>query len=215
MSAAGAPAPSHGFAVGRFLRAAVAPLLLLLFRVRVIGAEHVPATGAVLSGNHISNADPVLLWCATPRHVHFMAKVELWKISPMAWALPRLWAFPINRGAPDRAAIQTATSLLQEGELVGIFPEGTRNRDGSAEAQQGAAFIALRAGVPIVPVGIAGTDLIKPDGAHFMRFPRVTIRFGEPIHAEEFEGGRKERVAAMTAAVMDRIAIELEHARRA
>jgi 1-acyl-sn-glycerol-3-phosphate acyltransferase len=204
------------FHIARVLRATVAKLLLALFRVRLIGGESIPASGAVLSGNHVSYGDPVLLWCIAPRPVHFMAKSELWKIGWAGWALDHLWAFPIRRGEPDRAAIQVATELLKRGEFVGIFPEGTRSQEGMGEAQQGAAFIAMRAGVPIVPIGIAGTDQIKPKGRWFMRFPRVTMAIGEPVTAEEFADlGRKERVEAMTGRVMDGIVRQLEIARTA
>lgn len=204
------------FRIARALRVTAAKLLLAAFRVRVIGAENIPAGGAVLSGNHVSYADPVLLWCGAPRQVHFMAKSELWKIGWVGWALDHLWAFPIRRGEPDRAAIQVATELLKRGEFVGIFPEGTRSKEGMGEAQQGAAFIAMRAGVPIVPIGIAGTDRIRPKGQRFMRFPRVTMAIGEPITGQEFaELGRKERVEAMTGRVMEGIVRQLEIARTA
>lgn len=204
------------FRFGRFVRATAGRLLLAVFRVRFLGTENVPATGAILSGNHVSYGDPVLLWCGSPRQAHFMAKRELWDIRWLGWALDQFWAFPVRRGEADRASIQTATELLKAGELVGIFPEGTRKHEGMGEAQQGAAFIALRAGVPIVPIGIVGTDKIKPRGQRFMRFPRVTIAYGKPVTAEEFaEMGRKERVEAMTARVMERIIEQIEVAGRA
>lgn len=204
------------FRLGRFVRATIAKLLLALFRVRLLGLDNVPAGGAVLCGNHVSYGDPVLLWCGAPRQVHFMAKSELWKIGWLGWALDRFWAFPVRRGEADRASIQVATELLKRGELVGIFPEGTRKHEGMGEAQQGAAFIALRAGAPIVPVGIAGTEKIKPKGQRLIRFPRVTIAFGEPVTGESFgELGRKERVEAMTALVMERIVRQIEVARGA
>ncbi|MDP2183217.1 MAG: lysophospholipid acyltransferase family protein [Actinomycetota bacterium] len=186
-----------------------------MFRVRVLGRENLPDGGAVLAGNHISYGDPVLLWCAMRRPLHFMAKSELWSNPLLAWATPRVWAFPVRRGRSDREAISNATELLTRGELVGIFPEGTRNTSGDATVQGGAAFIAMRAGVPIVPVGIAGTDAIRPRGTRMIRFPRVTMSLGQPVSAEEFaEAGRKERIEAMTAETMRRITVELERARR-
>lgn len=213
-----APAPlddPRTFLLGRFLHATAAHLLLALFRVKVLGRENLPSGGAVLAGNHISYADPVLLWCAVRPRVHFMAKSELWSNPVLAWGLSRFWAFPVRRGQSDRDAINTATELLKRGEYVGIFPEGTRNTSGDATVQGGAAFIAMRAGVPIVPVGIAGTDAVRPPGTRTIRFPRVTMSLGKPVTAEEFgETGRKERVEAMTAETMRRIAVELERARR-
>ncbi len=193
----------------RFLRATLAKGALALYRTRFEGEERIPAGGAILAGNHVSYLDPVLLWCGTPRPTHFMAKAELWDVPVVGWALPRLWAFPVRRGEADRAAISTATEHLQGGALVGIFPEGTRQRDGSdelGEANEGVAFIATRAGVPVVPVGIAGTEKAMPPGARVPRFPRVRVWYGHPVDPARFtDGSRKERVAAMTAAIMDGI----------
>lgn len=215
MSAPSPLADPRTFLFGRCLHATVGRLLLAMFRVRVLGRENLPDGGAVLAGNHISYGDPVLLWCAMRRPLHFMAKSELWSNPLLAWATPRVWAFPVRRGRSDREAISNATELLTRGELVGIFPEGTRNTSGDATVQGGAAFIAMRAGVPIVPVGIAGTDAIRPRGTRMIRFPRVTMSLGQPVSAEEFaEAGRKERIEAMTAETMRRITVELERARR-
>lgn len=191
------------------VRGTIGRLLRLLYRVEIQGEENVPSGGAVLAGNHVSYLDPVLLWCVAPRPTHFMAKVELWEIKPLGWALDQFWAFPVDRSGADREAIGTATRLLEAGELVGIFPEGTRKRDGAkelGEAQGGAAFIASRAAVPIVPLGIVGTDQAWPPGKKLPRLVKVTLRYGEPVDPGEFEGSRKERVAAVTAEVMRRIA---------
>lgn len=205
---------------GRAVHATVGPVLLQVYRTRFFGSENVPAdTGAILAGNHVSYLDPALLWCGAPRHVHFMAKSSLFDGAFMGWALPRLWAFPVRRGEADRAAIATATDLARAGDLVGIFPEGTRVRPESAEAelgeaQGGVAFIAMRAEVPVVPVGIAGTELAMPPGARFPRFPHVTVQFGEPVHPADFtSGGRRERVAAMTEEIMRRISASLAQAK--
>lgn len=204
----------------RVVRATAGRLLRILFRTRLVGAENIPATGAILAGNHVSYLDPILMWCASPRPIHFMAKRELWDSAVIAWALPRLWGFPVNRGEPDRTAITTATELLKAGELVGVFPEGGRAEEGSDElraAQGGAAFIALRAGVPIVPVAFVGTERAWPKGAKRPKLVRTYISVGMSIDPSGIlpEGGRKERVAAITAEVMERISAELERARRA
>lgn len=199
--------------LARFLRATVGKLLLAAYRTRIIGEECVPAEGGyILAGNHVSYLDPCLLWCHERRPTHFIAREDLFELPVIGWALPRLWAFPIKRGAADREAIQRATELLKLGEPVGIFPEGTRQRPGESgelelgEAHAGVAFIAMHANVPVVPVGIAGTEKALPRGAKLPRFPRVTVRYGVPVCPDEFtEGGRKERTAAMTAEIMRRI----------
>jgi len=205
--------------LGRIVRPTLGRVALLLYRTRFRGVEHVPATGAIIAGNHVSYLDPALLWCGGPRRIHFMARSALFRQRILGWALPRLWSFPVHRGSADRAAIARATELLEAGELVGIFPEGTRVRHGGAdalgEAHGGVAFIAMRAAVPVIPVGIAGTDRAMPPGARIPRFPRVTFWFAEPVRPEDFvEGGRKERVEAMTAEIMRRIAAAREYARK-
>ena len=201
-----------GFALARTVRATIARLALVAYRTSFVGEENIPEGGAIIAGNHVSYLDPVLLWCGAPRHIHFMARSNLFKKGIIAWGLPRLWGFPVHRGQPDRAAIATATELLQHGDLVGIFPEGTRTRHQGAdaelgEAHGGVAFIAMRANAPVVPVGIAGTDRAWPPGQRLPRFPKITIHYYEPVDPSDFaEGGRKERVEAMTAEIMRRIA---------
>lgn len=209
------PKPPRSFWFARVVRATAAKALLAVFRTRLVGRENIPDTGGVvLAGNHISYADPALMWSILPRPAHFMAKSELWGHSFIGWGLDMFWAFPVERGRSDRTALAKAAAYLEAGEPVAIFPEGTRNREGDVEAQGGAAFIAMRAGVPIVPVGISGTDLIKPPGSRFISFPRVTISVGQPVRASDYEGlGRKETVEAMTTEAMRRIAAEVERAR--
>ncbi len=195
----------------------VGKLFLALWRVRIIDPERIPLhEGAVLAGNHVSYADPTLLWCIAPRPVHFMAKSELFEKWPLSWVVPRVWAFPVRRGEADRAAISMATEYLKSGDLVGMFPEGTRHRGGEdlGAAHQGVSFVAIRAGVSVIPIGIAGTDRIKPEGARMIRFPRVTMCVGEPVNPADFAHlDKRERLSAMTAEVMARIAAELDRAR--
>jgi len=208
----------YRFTFGRIVRATGGRVALALFRTTFVGVENVPATGAVLAGNHVSYMDPVLLWCGAPRPCRFMAKRELWDNPVLGWALPRLWSFPVARGEADRAAIGAATEYLRAGELVGIFPEGTRADLTSGEAgtaHGGAAFLAIRAGVPIVPVAFAGTERVWPRGQRLPRLARVVIKYGTPIQPDTHAAGSlKERVAAVTERLMARIAEELEAARR-
>ncbi|HEY5540463.1 MAG TPA: lysophospholipid acyltransferase family protein [Coriobacteriia bacterium] len=210
------PARGQGAAPWRlafFLRATLAKLIMALYRTRFLGEENLPAEGGyIIAGNHVSYLDPVLLWCGAPQPLHLIAKRELFDAPIIGWGIARLWAFPIKRDTADREAIGRAAALLKHGELVGIFPEGTRQRpeqspDELGEAHAGVAFIATRADAPVVPVGIAGTDRALPRGAWFPRFPRVTVRYGKPVRPEEFvDLGRKERLEAMTAEIMRRVA---------
>jgi 1-acyl-sn-glycerol-3-phosphate acyltransferase len=188
------------------------PLLNWLFRIRYAHRERVPRDRRVIfAGNHESYADPVMLGEGFWKPIHFMARSDLFDNAALRWLLNSVTAFPVVRGTPDRAAIATATKLLESGEWVGIFPEGTRHHEGQGEGQGGAALIGLRSDAVIVPVGIAGTDLIRPQGVRFLHFPKVVIVMGEPLDTRDFtEGGRHERVDAITAELMARI----ESARR-
>lgn len=199
--------------LARLAHATLGHVITACFHTTSIGADNIPASGGViLAGNHVSYADPVLIWCSSRRPVHFMAKAELWA-SSFGWAADHLWAFPVRRGAPDREAISTACGLLRAGEIVGMFPEGTRARAGEGAAHGGVAFLALRENVRVVPVGVAGTTEILPPGTGIPRFPHVVLSYGEPLAPGEFNGeSRRERTDAMTSAIMARIAEEIERA---
>lgn len=212
------PRPPRSFWFAHVVRATVGVAVPALFRTRLLHRERVPRSGGViLAGNHVSYADPILLWCRSPRPTHFMAKRELWGTWILGWGLDHFWGFAVRRDIVDRDALRTAGSFLKAGEVVGIFPEGTRTfGDGLGEAHGGAAFLAIHNGVPVVPVGIAGTDRILPPGARVPRLPKVVISFGEPIDPAAFgEHGHKERVDEMTAAIMEGIGREIEVARAA
>ena len=214
---AGEGAP--GWRLARFIRSVIAPAALRLYRTRFLGVENLPAGPVILAGNHVSYLDPVLLWAGSARPLHFVAKAELWEVGWLGWALDHFWAIPVRRATADREMIAAATALLERGESLGMFPEGTRKRDADSgelgEAQGGVAFIALRADVPVVPVGIAGTDKALPAGAKVPRFPPVTFVFGSPVHPQDFDGGRKERMEAMTSELMVRIAAARDSAKGA
>lgn len=192
---------------GRFLFRA---FFRLFHRYRVEGLENVPAQGGVLLvANHASYADPPLLGSAMRRPVHFMAKAELFKIPFLSWALPRVNAFPVRRGGADRTAIRTAIELLEAGEVIGIFPEGTRTHTGELLPQQrGAAFIALKAKVPVVPVAIVGTFKSVRWRGVLPRFNRFLVRIGEPIDLSPLRDSDrgKESVDRAAAIMMEEIA---------
>ena len=171
----------------------------LLFRYRVEGLEHVPRTGGVLLvANHASYHDPPLVGCALPRPVHFMAKAELFRIPVLRSVLPKVGAFPVQRGGFDRGAVRRAIELLKAGEAVCLFPEGTRSRDGRLlPFQRGAGLIAVQAGVPVVPIGLIGT--FKPWAGRRILPRRMVVRIGAPLVLKEGEAAGREASERMTA----------------
>ena len=153
----------------------------LLFRARWRGADEVPASGgAVLAANHLSNTDgfPLALGVWPRRRLRFMAKIELFR-GPLGALIRALGGFPVDRENPDRAALVTAVSLCRAGEIVMMFPEGTRRRKGHDKRLEptphtGAARIALRAGVPLIPAALSGTDTLA-------RLGPVRVYYGQPV----------------------------------
>ena len=156
----------------------------VFFRFKIIGAEHIPATGGVIiAANHISLWDPPVIAAACTRSINFMAKEELFAVGIFNWLITTLKAFPVRRGTADRAAIRYAINLLKNGEILGAFPEGTRSISGElGQPEPGIAMIALKAGVPIIPVGITGTNKVFKHGCIF---PQFIVRFGKPIMISE------------------------------
>lgn len=162
----------------------LAVLLFLLGPVRVVGRVRVPQAGGVLIvANHISDADPPVMGHAVPRTAHFMAKSELFSIPVLGAVIRALQAFPVNRGAPDRAALRRTIQLLQQGEAVVMFPEGEISETGKMQPLlPGAALIVRSSGVPVMCAGLVGTTKIVPFKAVVPRpaLGGVYVRFGKP-----------------------------------
>ena len=152
-----------------------------LYRVTITGSERIPANdGAILVANHESMFDPWLLALATPRPVRYMAKSELWKIPLVGRALDAFGTFPVERGTGDGTAMSRAAMLLHEGEVIGIFPQGTSKQLPERPFHRGAARLALATGAPIVPVRLVGTrGFLRPG-----RRP-TEVHVGEPIVVEQ------------------------------
>ncbi|MFG3301744.1 lysophospholipid acyltransferase family protein [Micromonospora chersina] len=194
----------------------VAPTLRLAFRPHVEGLEHIPATGgAIFAGNHLSVADELLLGTVVPRHLAFWAKSEYFKGTGVKGAFSKfvltgLGAIPVERagGRAALSAFDAAIPVLKAGDLVAVYPEGTRSPDGRLyRGRTGAARLAVAAGVPIIPVGVTGTDKAQPIGTRVPRPGRaeITIRFGKPL---DFTGRPDDRTSLR--AITDELMAEIQ-----
>lgn len=154
-------------------------IIFFLLGFKVKGCKNAPRQGAyIVASNHISNWDPVLVALALPRPVAYMAKIELFKGKVLGWLIRQLHAFPVDRNKADRQAIRTALQILKSGNIVGIFPEGHRNKNNEdLKINTGVAFLALKAGVPVLPVACVGSRRIIPWGW----FSPMEVRIGTPI----------------------------------
>ncbi len=193
------------------------PLFWLTCRPTVTGRENVPPTGPVmLASNHLSFIDSIAIPLVAPRRVGYLAKVEYFQGRGVSGWLQRalftaLGALPVERGThrAAQAALDTALGVLDSGGAFGIYPEGTRSRDGRlARGKTGVAWLALTAGCPVVPVAVAGTERIQPVGARWPRPHRVSVTFGEPLTFPEFAGqaGKGRARREVTDAIMEAIA---------
>jgi 1-acyl-sn-glycerol-3-phosphate acyltransferase len=167
----------------RTVRVAGRALIRLMLDVRVGRTDHVPSSGPVLlAGNHRGALDGPLVAAFVPRQASFLAKSELFR-GPVARVLMWFGQIPVDRGRPDRQALRRAVAVLEGGNVLGMFPEGTRGAGELASVQHGIAYVALRVpGVPIVPVACLGTERALPKGAKLPRWrSRIDIVFGEPF----------------------------------
>jgi len=163
----------------------VSPALYTYFQGGVYGAEEVPNEGKlVVVSNHASVFDPLLLACAIRRPVAFMAKEELFQIPVLKQGMKLYGAYPVKRGASDRAALKSAMNSLNQGWATGVFLQGTRSMDGKiTEPKLGAALIAARAKAHLLPISLWGTEKILPKGSSLPHPVPVTIRIGTVIPA--------------------------------
>jgi 1-acyl-sn-glycerol-3-phosphate acyltransferase len=166
-----------------FARWVVEIVCRTVWRVSLTGLEQVPASGPfVLAPVHRSNIDTLIAGCVVRRRLRFMGKDSLWKYRWSAWLFSSLGGFPVHRGTPDREALRVCEAALEEGEPVVLFPEGTRQSGPVVQPLfEGAVFVAARAGVPIVPVGIGGTEWAMPRGSRGIRPVKVAVVVGPAI----------------------------------
>jgi 1-acyl-sn-glycerol-3-phosphate acyltransferase len=166
-----------------FARGVVEGFCRVFWRVSVEGREHVPTEGPfVLSPVHRSYVDTMFCGCTTRRRLRFMGKDSVWKYKAVGRFVSSLGGFPVHRGMPDREALRTCEAAIAAGEPVVIYPEGERKSGPVVQPlRDGAAFVACRTGVPIIPVGIGGSEWAMPKGAKFLHPVRVAIVIGRPL----------------------------------
>ncbi|GHH98168.1 lysophospholipid acyltransferase family protein [Neobacillus kokaensis] len=170
-----------------FARSVVNSIFRPLYRVQVIGLENFPKEegGILLCSNHIHNFDPIIVGISTPRPVHFMAKEELFQVPMLGGIVRKCNAFPVKRGMSDREALRKGLNVLKEGNVLGLFPEGTRSKTGElGKGLAGAGFFALKTDALVVPCAVIGP---------YKSFKRLKVVFGKPI---EMESLRKEKASA-------------------
>jgi 1-acyl-sn-glycerol-3-phosphate acyltransferase len=172
------------------------PVTRLFTRMTINGREHIPKQGAfVLAPVHRSYVDTPIAGCVTTRRLRFMGKDTMWKNRQIGWVLSALGAFPVTRGTADREALNRCIAVLEAGEPLVLFPEGERKSGPVVQPLfDGAVYVAIRAGVPIVPVGIGGSERVMPKKAKFVYPRKVHVEIGQPIPAPVApEGGRLAR----------------------
>ena len=192
--------PSNGWY--RVLRVFFGILFHTIWPLRITGRENVPRKGAaIIVSNHLSLVDPFVVGYGAGRLVNFMGKEELFRMPVLGFLMRKLGAFPVDRSKRDPAAMRTALQVLKSGELLGMFPEGTRSTTGDLqELRAGAARLAARTQVPIIAAAIHNTNNAMPPGK-LLRPARISIRFGEPFELTELYD-RNDRGEAMERALV-------------
>jgi 1-acyl-sn-glycerol-3-phosphate acyltransferase len=188
------------------VRLVLTPYLLFFFRTRAIDSDKVPADGpAIIAPNHFSFLDHFFVAVYLRRKVQFMAKSQLFK-----WPLQAVYhnggVFPVRRGHRDDEAFKTAHAVLARGGIVVMYAEGGRSRTGElGEAKPGIGKLALESGAPVVPVGLVGSDKVR-DWKR-LRFPKVSVQFGDPIRFEKVEQPTREQSQAASEEIFSRIKV--------
>jgi 1-acyl-sn-glycerol-3-phosphate acyltransferase len=205
---------SYGIVRGAFFGLAKA-----YFRLEIRGAEHVPAHGPfVLAPVHRSNLDFILVATVRRPRMRYMGKASIWKSKALGRFVSMLGAFPVHRGTADRESLRTCLEVIENGEPLVMFPEGTRRSGDTIEDLfDGPAYVAARAGVPLVPVGVGGSDAAMPVGAKFIKPHKIVLVVGPPIYPPAGDGsGRVKRrvVREMTAQLRDEVQLLYDEARR-
>jgi 1-acyl-sn-glycerol-3-phosphate acyltransferase len=198
------------------VKAILTPILRSLFRPWVDGAENIPTEGgAILASNHLSFSDSIFLPLKVPRRVTFLAKADYFTGKGLKGKLTKgffagVGQVPIDRsgGAASEAALRTAKRILADGNLLGLYPEGTRSPDGRLyRGKTGVARMALEAGVPVIPVAMINTDVVQPTGKKIPNLGRVGMRIGKPLDFSRYQGMEGDRFVLRS--ITDEIMYEL------
>lgn len=182
-------------------------LLRIFYRVKIEGDNSLGnVKGCIVYANHVSYLDPIVMGSFIKRPIRFMAKKELFQIKILGTIIPKLGAFPVRRGEADIGAIKKALRLLKKGEVLGIYPEGTRNKsDAPMDVEAGLSMIAIRAKVPVVPVAIM---------SNYRIFSCIRVRIGSPVYLDEFYNSKPdmEQHKIISNDLMNRIYTTIEKA---
>jgi glycerol-3-phosphate dehydrogenase (NAD(P)+) len=192
------------------IRAVLVPVFLIYFRMQRIGREHLPRRGPLLlAANHRSFLDPFVIGTLVRRPVYYMAKRELFNRRWQAWLLSSLGAFPVDRGASDTEAIDTARLILERGDCVVVFPEGTRVRPGPLGApRRGIGRLALETGAPVAPIAVIGTEDVRAGWR--IRPRKVRLRVGRPLRFPLPERASPGLAAAVTERIWACVCLQWE-----
>jgi len=181
------------------LRAIIRPLIFLLYRPQIDGYENFPLEGkTIIFSNHLSMLDPIIIGCILPRQVFFMAKMELFRIPILSSLLKSLGAFPVKRGTADLSAIKHSLQVLKEDKVFGIFPEGTRNKEGQIRTfSHGVASIAHKSKAQTLPIAIIGSYKI---------FRSIKIKIGKPLDFNKYYAQKS------STELLENMSLEMEQA---
>jgi len=203
-----------------FARLILSRTAQVIWRIKVVGADRLPATGGyVFAPSHRSMIDIPLVGLVTPRRVRFMGKAPLFRIPVLSSLFRALGGFPVERDGNDRKAVRDSVAMLESGDVLAVFPEGTRQNGPKIQPlQPGAAYLAFRAGVPIVPLGMAGSEEIMRSRKHrfFAGFASVVIVVGEPVIPPERTTSSVPRASVdmVTARLADDLQVAFDEAYR-
>ncbi len=177
----------------------------LFHRGSVHGMDTIPQEkGVIIVGNHASYLDPFYIGAFVPRKVQFMAKKSLFRFFLLRWLLKRLGAFPVDRDRTDLQSIKKALSILDQGEVVGLFPEGGIKQHPLTQLKHGAAYLSMKKNCPIVPIYIDGTDQALPKGRWYLKPTKISIRVGKIVKPPA-EGTAKEKQAVISEQLLSQL----------